>query len=375
VGAGLMVKGFWGILNVFEGADPESILTLQTPLPDSKYKDSKKVTEFYQQVIERMGALPGVQSVCAASNTPLNNRPNPSVDIRVEGRPALLPGENQLCDLFVVSPNYFTTIAASLLNGRDFSESDGREAPRIAIISELTARRYWPNENPLGRRIKRHSSNANAPWLTIVGIVSDVKQSWFDKDIRPQLYLPYLQAPQPTMSFMLRTSSDPMGLVAAARSQILAVDRNQPIEEIKTLARLFADETSPFRFAAVLMSVFGAIALVLSAIGVYGVMSYSVAQRTHEIGICIAIGAQRSDVLRLIAGQGIKIAALGLAIGLPLALGLSRIMASLLFGVVSLEYTVLIGFVSLLAVVAFLSSYIPAQRAARVDPMVALRRE
>jgi putative ABC transport system permease protein len=375
VGAGLMVKGFWRILNVFQGADPDRILTLQTPLPESKYKDQQKVAEFYQQVIERMKALPDVQSVSAASNTPLNNSPNPSVELIIEGRPALRPGERQLADLMVVSTDYFTTIGARLLKGRAFSDSDGWEAPPVAIISELTARRYWPHEDPLGRRIKRSGSNADAPWLTIVGIVSDVKQGWFDKDIRPQLYLPYGQTPRPKMTFLLRTSTDPMNLVASARAQIHAVDRDQPIDDIKTLARLFVDEMSPFRFAVVLMLVFGALALVLAAVGVYGVMSYSVEQRTHEIGIRIALGAEARDVLRLIVGQGIKTATLGLAIGLPLALALSRMMASVLFGVVALEYAILIGFVLLLAAVAFLSSFIPARRATKVDPMVALRCE
>jgi putative ABC transport system permease protein len=375
VGAGLMVKGFWRILDVFQGANPESILTLQTPLPESKYKDRRSVTEFYERVIQRMQVLPGVQSVSAASNTPLNNSPNPSAELIIEGRPPLLPGERQLSDFLVISPGYFTTIGAPLVKGRDFSENDGRESPPVAIISELTARRYWPNEDPLGSRIKLDASNANAPWLTIIGIVSDLKQSWFDKEIRPQVYLPYLQAPRSKMLFMLRTSIDPISLVPAARSQILAVDRDQPIAEIKTLARLFVDEASPFRFAAVLMLIVGAIALVMSAVGVYGVMSYSVAQRKHEIGIRIALGAQRSDVLRLIAGQGIKTAALGLAIGSLLALGLSRVMASLLFGIVSSEYTILVEFVWLLAVVAILSSYIPARRAMHVDPIVALRYE
>jgi putative ABC transport system permease protein len=374
-GAGLTVKGFWRILDQFQGADPDGILTLQTALPDTKYKDPQRVAEFYQLVINRMEAHPAALSICAASNTPLNNRPNPSVELIIEGRSALLPGERQPSDLLVISPNYFNTIGARLLSGRDFSKSDGREAPPVAIISDLTARRYWPNQDALGSRIKRDTSDSSAPWITIVGIVGDVKQSWFDKEIRPQLYLPFLQAPQSKMTFLLRTASDPMSLVAAARSQILAVDGDQPVDDVKTLARLFADETSPFRFAATLMSVFGAIALALSAVGVYGVMSYQVAQRTHEIGVRLALGAQTSDVLRLIVGQGIQTASIGLAIGLGLALGLSRFMATMLFGVFSLEYAILIGLALLLAAVAFLSSYIPARRAAKVDPLVALRCE
>lgn len=377
VGAGLTVKGFWRILNTFDRADPAAILTMRTPLQEPEYKDPQRVAEFYQQVISRMETIPQVESVCAASNTPLNNRPNPSIELEIDGRPPLSPGERQSADLLVISPNYFKMIGASLVKGRDFVESDGRAAPPVAIISDLAARRYWPDEEVLGRRIKRRGSGAaaNSPWLTIVGVVPDVKQAWFDKEVRPQLYLPYLQAPQPTMSFLLRTSSDPMSLVPAARSHVLAVDGDQPIEHIKTLARLFVDETSPFRFAAVLMLVFGATALVLSAVGVYGVMSYSSARRAHEIGLRMALGARRRDVLRLIVGHGLKTAMMGLAVGLPLALALSRVMASMLFGVVALEYPTLMGFVGLMAVVALLSSYIPARRAARVDPMIALRSE
>jgi putative ABC transport system permease protein len=375
VGAGLMIAGLWRMLDVFRGANPASILTMQTLLPESRYKDLQRVADFYEQALGKMKTLPGVQSASLASNTPLNNSPNPTIELIIEGRPPLPPGERQLSDLVVVSPNYFTTIGARLIKGRDFDETDGREAPDVAIISELTARRYWPNEDPLGRRFQRDSSNVNAPWLTVIGVVSDVKQSWFDREIRPQVYLPYQQTQRRRMTFLLKTSTDPMSLVAAARSQILAVDRDQPVEDIKTLARLFGDEASPFRFAAVLVLAFGMIALILSAVGVYGVMSYSVAQRIHEIGIRMALGAQQTDVLRLIVGQGIKTTALGLAIGLPLAWGLNRLMANVLFGVVLLEYGILVGLVSLLAVVAFLASYFPARRAMRVDPMVALRYE
>jgi putative ABC transport system permease protein len=373
VGAGLMVKGFWRILNVFEGADPARILTLQTPLPESKYQEPQKVAEFYRQVIERMRVLPAVRQVSAASNTPLNNSPNPSVELMIEGRPPLRPGERQLADLLIVSPAYFTTIGARLIEGRDFTERDGRDAPPVALISELAARRYWPGEDPLGRRLKRSGATANDEWLTIVGVVSDIGQGWFDREIRPALYLPYSQAPRAKMTFLLRTTSDPLSLATAARAQILAVDRDQPIDKIKTLAQLFVDEMSPFRFAAVLMLVFGALALALAAVGVYSVMSFSVEQRTHEIGLRLALGAEARDVLRLIVGQGVSTAALGLALGLPLAWGLSRLMASVLFGVVALEYALLIGFVALLAGVAFLSSYVPARRATKVDPMIALR--
>jgi putative ABC transport system permease protein len=321
-----------------------------------------------------MEDLPGVQSVSVSSNTPLNNRPNPSDELIIEGRPPLEPGERQPTDLVVVSSNYFATIGARLLSGRDFSESDGWESSPVAIISEAAAARYWPGEDPLGKRIRR-SAASDQRWLTIIGIVSDLKQAWFDREIRPQLYLPYLQSPRATMAFLLRVADDPISLISSVRTQIFAIDRDQPIEDIKTLSQLFVDETSPFRFAAVLISVFGGIALVLSAVGVYGVISYSVAQRTHEIGVRIALGASRKDVLRLVVGQGLKTAALGLAVGFPLAIALSRIMVNQLFGVVSLEYGVMIGLMMLLGAVAILSSYIPALRATKVDPIVALHQD
>lgn len=375
VGAGLMVKGFWRILNVYQGHNLASILTFRTPLPEAKYPEKRDIAEFYRRVLERMESTPEINLVSVASNTPLNNSPNPIVELLIEGRPPLLPGERQPSDLMVISPDYLPMIGAKLITGRNFNGGDNQESLPVAMISEMAAHRYWPREDPLGKRIRRDGSDANTPWLTIVGIVSDVKQSWFDNEIRPQVYLPYLQAPRARMSFLLRTSADPMSLVPAARSHILAVDENQPMQEVKTLAQLFVDEASPFRFAAVLMMVFGAIALVLSAIGVYGVMSYSITQRTREIGIRNALGAQRSDLLGLILGQGLRTTLIGSAIGLVLALVLGRVMTGLLFGIVTLDVAVLLGFLLLLIAVSMLSCFIPANQAAKVDPMVALRYE
>jgi putative ABC transport system permease protein len=372
VGSGLMVKGFWQLLNAYRGADPESILTMQTSLPESRYKDPQKIGEFYQQVLNRFENMPELEYATVASNTPLNNSPNPSVELTVEGRAPVGRGERRSADLMVLGSDYFKIIGTEFLKGRDFRKSDDWKAPRVAVISEMTAKRYWNTEDPIGRRFKIDVA-VDAPWITIVGIVKNVKQSWFDKEIRPQLYLPYLQRPRPKMSFLLRTSADPISLVPAVRDQLHAIDRNQPIEEIKTLAQVYIDETSPFRFAAVLMFVIGGVALILSAIGVYGVMSFSVEQRTREMGIRNALGAQRSDLLRLMLIQGMRITTIGLLIGLPLALALSRVMANLLFGIVALEYVVFIGFFSVLTLTAFVASLIPALRAARVDSMVSLR--
>jgi len=375
VGAGLTIKGFWRILRLFDGADPAGILVLQTALPEAKYKDPQRITEFYQQVAARMAALPSVTSVSTASNTPLNNRPNPVVELLIEGRPALQPGERQPVDLMVISPGYFATLGIPLLRGRGFAENDQAQAEPVAIISEMAARRYWPGDDPLGRRVRRTGTGGDAQWITIVGVAADVKQSWFDKEIRPQLYLPAAQSPRPGMTFLLRTTAGPMDLAAIARTQVLAVDSHQPVEHLQTLEQMFIEETSPFRFAAELMLAFGAIALVLAAVGVFGVMSYSVSQRTQEIDVRIALGARKADVLWLIVRQGMATAAIGLCAGLPLALLLSRLMASQLFGVVALEYTILGAIALLLAAVTLIASCIPTLRASCVDPMIALRCE
>ncbi len=374
-GAGLTVKGFWGILRMFDGGDPAAILVLQTGLPESRYKDPRRIAEFYQQVTARMGAMPGVTFVSTTSNTPLNNRPNPVVELLIEGRPALQPGERQPADLMVISPGYFSTLGIPLLRGRPFTESDAAGAAPVAIISEMAARRYWPNEDPLGRRIQRSGTNGDSEWITVVGVAADVKQGWFDKEISPQLNQPAAQSPRLGMTFLLRTSAAPMTVAQDARSQVLAVDPHQPIEHLQTLEQMFVEETSPFRFAAELMLAFGAIALLLAAVGVFGVMSYTVTQRTHEIGVRIALGAHRSDVLRLIVLQSMRTAALGLAAGLPLSLLLGRLMASQLFGVVALDLPVLGAIALLLGAVALAASCIPTLRASRVDPMLALRCE
>ncbi len=374
VGAGLMVKGFWRILDSFHGADPARLLTVQVSLPESRYAEPRKLAEFYGQVLERMAVLPTVQHASAATNTPLNNRPNPSLELIIEGRPPLLPGERQLADLVVVSPEYFATLGVPLLRGRDFTAGDGLDGAPAAVISDLAARRYWPTEDPVGRRV-RISADPAAPWITVAGVAGDVRQGWFDKELRPQLYFPYTQSPRAAMTFVLRTTADPMNLAATARAQIHAVDRDLPIGKTMTLAQLFANEVSPFSFSAVLMLVFGGVALVLAAVGVFGVMSYSVAQRRHEMGLRLALGASRADVVRLVLAQGARTAGAGLSAGLVLALALGRIMASTLYGVVALEMAVLFGFLLLLAGVAVLASGIPAWRVSRVDPVQTLRCE
>lgn len=296
-------------------------------------------------------------------------------DFTVEGRPEPAPGDHFRAEFRVVSEDYFRTLGIPLLKGRQFTAMDSAEALPVAIISEGMHRRFWPDENPLGRRIKISPRDGKAHWLSVVGVVGDVHHDWIQAESRPTIYLPYLQAPQPVMNLILRAPSDAIRLAAAARAQIQAVDADQPISNIRTMERMLDDNRSGVRISAALMGIFAAVALALSAAGIYAVMAYSVTQRTHEMGVRIALGAQPRDVLKLVVGQAIKLLVGGLAIGLPAAFALAVVASSLIFGVVAPDALTFVAFTLLLSAVALLASYIPARRASRVDPMVALRYE
>jgi putative ABC transport system permease protein len=375
IGAGLMVKGFARVVsNQKEGFNSENLLTMRTTLTDSKYPEKHQKAAFYKQVIEKVASLPEVRSASAVSSIPTGGSWN-TVEFTIEGQPPPPPGHPLLANFQIVGPDYFQTMQIPLVKGRAFSEGDGQQAPRVAVISESMARRYWPDEDPLGKRIKTGPPDSKEDWATVVGVVSNVRRFMFDKENRPTLYLTYLQSPARGLYIVARTDGDPMSFVAAAKSQVLSVDPNQPVYDIKSMEKAISDEMSGVRLSAGLMAILGIMALVLAAVGVYGVMSYSVSQRTHEIGIRMALGASRADVLRLVVGQAARLAGVGLGLGLPLAFALSSVMSSALFGVVSLDVSTFAGITALLAAVAALSSYIPARAATKVDPIIALRYE
>jgi putative ABC transport system permease protein len=390
IGGGLMLKSFVKLVKVDPGFDPHQVLRLDLALPGTKYPEARQQVAFYEQLIERLKALPGAQSVGATTQTPLNPGDNWSPFV-IEGRPELSRGQEQQAAMRSVTDDYFRTMKIPLRSGRFFSPADARRAlpvmrwydqqpypehynepqpiPTI-LINETMARIYWPNENPLGHRIKIIAS----PWLTIVGVVGDIHHTGLDAKPNPEMYLSDLQEPSNSLAIMMRTTGDPLQLAAAAREQVKALDKDQPLT-VATMEQIFSESVAGQRFNTLLLGLFGALALILSMIGVFGVINYSVVQRTHEIGIRLALGAQRRDVFKMIISQGLVLALVGVAIGCAGALALTRLLTGLLFGVSPTDVETFVVVSLLLTVVALLACYIPARRATKVDPLEALRYE
>jgi putative ABC transport system permease protein len=372
LGAGLLVKGFRALLNAHQKFDPQNLLTMNIALPADKYPDQAKRAAFYQQVLAQMSAIPGVESASMATAVPYSDSQSyhPFTGEGVSFSEDM--GHIALAE--AISPNYFRTLHLPLLQGREFTDADGPNAQRVAVISRPMAERYWPGQNAIGKRIKQGQPDSKNPWLTIVGVVSDAKYSPYFH-VNGAVYVPYVQNIDANEEFLLRTAGDPLSLVPAVRAKIATVDPNQPIYEPKTLARLTYEESIGFAFIGSLMAGLGLIALALATSGVYGVMAQSVTERTHEIGIRLALGAKPGQVLQWIAGRGILLAAIGLAIGLAVAFALARLLSSLVFGVSATDPVIFVGMPVALALVAIAACYVPARRAMRVDPMVALRYE
>ena len=378
VGAGLMVKGIVNLARSGEQLGPRKLLIVRVDLPNEKYQKGYRQADFFRQALEGLEALPGVQSAAVASVVPHSDIGTVSSGLRgftLEGKPAPAPGQRALCVADSVSASYFRTLRIPLKAGREFSARDGPEAPRVAMISEEMWRQYWPGENPVGKRLKFGDADSSEPWLSVVGVVGDIQMLASDQQMRPVLYLPYRQRPVSAMLFSIRTTGDPAGLISAARAQVHGVDSEQPVYQVETLQRMIDDELLGLHYISVLMVIFGALAMVLAALGIYGVMSYTVSQRTHEIGVRIALGAASRDVLGFVVRRGLMVSAAGVTAGLAGAFALAHLLASLLHGVRPADFAIYAGASLLLMVVAFAASYIPARRAAKVDPMVALRCE
>jgi len=374
VGAGLMVKGFRGLVGKDLGFDRYHVLSFHVALAESKYRDPASIREFYDQALAKLQALPGAESAAAATSLP-GSWTWDSTEYRGEDQPPAAPGELREAISQPVTPDFFRTLHIPLLEGRVFTPQDGPEAAPVALVSERLARRIWPHQDPVGRRLRLGRERSNEPWHTVVGVVGDIKLSTFDPEPNPTVYVPFAQAPRSSLTLAVRTTGDPVALAAAARAAVQAIDPDQPPYDIRTVDQMLADNDSGVEFSARMMLVFGAIALILAAAGIFAVMAYSVRQRTHEFGVRMALGAQQQDMLRLVVGYAFRLAVVGLAVGIPCALALTRALSSLLFGIVRLDLWMFAALTILLALIAALAACLPARWATRVDPLEALRYE
>ncbi len=376
VGAGLMMKSLYRLLSVDPGVRPDRVLTMEMSLRTSQYEKDPSILNFWQQVLDRVRALPGVEAAAAGTLIPLTNE-HSRTDITIEGMALPKPGSFPHPDYHIVSPDYGRTLGIQLLRGREFTDADTENAPRVGMINARVARELFLHEDPIGKRFTfGHPSAKNPPkWITIVGVVGDTKLYGLANPSRLEVYVPLRQEADSDMGLVVRSGIDPAALTSAIRSVVASVDKDQPIFAIATMRQLVADSVSTRRITLILLGLFSALALLLAAVGIYGVISYSVAQRTREIGIRMALGARSGDVLGMILGQGAKIVGAGVAVGMLASLGLTRLMANLLFSVSAADPLTFAAVAIVLALVAMLACYIPARRTLRVDPAITLRYE
>jgi putative ABC transport system permease protein len=382
IAAGLLLRSFGRLMDVNPGFDPNNVLMARIWLPvpndpeKDPYRDPVKRAAFIKEVLRRVSVLPGVQNAAIGNGNavPLlgTNNFNPFT-IEDQGS---AEGALPTAQFSIVSPDYFNALRTPLIRGRAFTEGDDRSsAARVALIDEALVRRYFGNQDPLGRRIKFGPRSSNAPWLTIVGVVGNIKSDGFDQPDQPHLYFPIFQNPSYAMAVYLRTDTNPMSLAKSLREQVQAVDPNLPVFGERAMTDVVADSLGQRRFAMQVVGLFGVLALLLASIGIYGVMAYSVSQRTREIGIRVALGASRATILRWVLRQGLLLIAIGVGSGLIAAFALMRLLRSLLFGITTTDVVTYVALAGVLAVVALVACYIPARRATKIDPLVALRYE
>jgi predicted permease len=373
VGAGLLLKTFLRLIEVDPGFNPENVLTMRIPLDRKKYEGPAKVVSFYQNLIERVESLPGVRSASAATNLPLRGGGfYVYKGVIPEGRQQTME-ESINASYCEITPGYFRSFEIPLIKGRFFNEQDTDQSSKVIIINESLARRVWPNEDPIGKRFKMWRDEEGA--REVVGVVKDARLNGLDKEPESQMYVPHTQGSSPSMSLIVKTATDAVSFNTAVRETIRTLDKDVPVFSSKTMEQVVATSASSRRFNMLLVGIFASIALLLSAIGIYGLIFYSVSQRTQEIGIRIALGAARYDIFKLVIGHGMLLVSIGVIIGLLASLALTRVMSSLLYNVSSSDPVTYFGVAFMLLVVAFVACYLPARRAATVDPITALRYE
>ena len=372
--AGLMIKSVMRLGDVSPGFNPAKMLTMNVALPGAKYPKGPDRSAFFTRMLARVGALPGVESAEVTSVLPFSGNFD-GRGLAVEDHPKPR-GEEISVDLYIASPGYVRAMAIPLIKGRELADQDTDTAPNVALINQTMAEQLWPSEDPLGKRIKFPGSDKNPqPWRTIVGVVGDVNQYALDRKPPMQMYLPQAQFPTSTMSLVVRTAAEPAGQITAIRDEIRGMDPDQAVFNIATMGSLMSDSISLRRFSMLLLMIFAAVALALAAIGIYGVISFAVTQRTHEIGIRVALGAGSTDILKLVVVRGMILTISGVAIGLAAAAGLTHFLQTLLFSVSATDPATFIVISVLLTGVALVACLVPARRATKVDPMIALRYE
>ena len=372
IGAGLMLKGFHNLAAAQQGFDPANVLIFGVTLPDSKYPENYQVSNFHTEMLRRLTSVSGMRSAAIISDLPALNVSRGS-SILIEGQAAASPDRPLTTEARVTSENYFQTFGIPVLMGRSLSAQDSHGTLPAAVISQAAARRFWPGQNALGRRVKLTSRELSTPWLTVVGVVGDVKHFILSSEVRPTIYLSYLQQPVRSLYAVFRTSAPLDRTSIDVRAAMRSMDGTLPVPDLEEINRSFADLAAGVGVVAALLGAFAGVALILAAAGIYAVMSYSVAQRTREIGIRMALGVRPQDVLKLIVGNAFRLVAIGLSIGCLVAYALSRGMSSALPGVVALDPFTFAGFAILITAIALLASLIPSRRATKVDPLLALR--
>ena len=371
VAAGLGVIGTNRFLNGPQGYDPAGVLTMKLVLPPRLYADAASQRRFVERAMEALAAVPGVERAAAVNNPPASGG-NSSRAIEIDGHPAPDPKNPPVVDNRIATPGYFDVMRIPILRGRGFTAADRDGADFVAVVSDSMAKKYWPGEDPIGRRLKIADSG---PWITVVGVSGDIIHDWFNRRNNPSLYRPMAQVPTSYFGIEVRTAGDPSAVAGAVRQALLQVDATQPVFEMMPMRQALQERTIGLQYLAAIMTVFAALALLLAAVGLYAVISYLVAQRRHEIGLRIALGASSGDVMRLTVGQAMNLTIIGTAIGLVLSVALSRLMESTMLGIASSNVGVFVGFSSVLVAAALLAGYLPARRAAAIDPMIALRAE
>lgn len=382
VASGLLIRSFVRLMSEDLGFDPSNLLTMQLWLPETNYTAPSRVTNFYAQVLAQVAAIPGVRSVGATNFLPLSGWAD-YCDFDIAGRTTPSSGEQFTSRYRVVDSQYLRTMAIPIEQGRDLAPSDGPDSAGVVLINEALLHRYWESENPIGKQIRIHLPAVKTPWqpqsrdswLTIVGVVGDIREWDWGLDKIPAIYLPYTQNPSRLMSLVLRANGDPGQLTSSVRHIVEGLDANQPVTMVHTMDDLLAQAVAQRRLSMLLLAVFAGIAMLLAAVGIYGVMAYAVAQRNHEIGIRMALGAEPGDVLRMVVGDGMRLAGLGLAIGLVMSFVVMRYLQSQLYGVRPTDPVTFACVALALGLVAAMASYFPARRATKVDPLVALRYE